>query len=345
MNLPISFRLQRTFASALLMCMIAIVGLGCVAEVADADLPPLVIYAARSESLVGPLIDKFIDLTGINVKVKYGGTSELVTTLIEEGANSPADVYYSRDPGGLVAVSTMLSALPPDVLSAVPAWANSPDNKWVGTSARARTIVYNTDMLGVNDLPDSIEQFTDPKWRGKIGWSPTSGPTQTMLTAMRVIWGEERTRAWLEGISANDPIYYPNHTATVAGVGSGEAEVGFVNHYYLLRFLEEQGEDFPARNYYLTDNDPGNLVMVVGVGILESSRNRLQAEQFVRFLLSDYAQTYLTEQAFDYPLFEGIDVNPALKPLNEINRPEIDQTMLADIEATVRLMRDVGVIP
>ena len=166
-----------------------------------------------------------------------------------------------------------------------------------------------------------------------------------MLTAMRVIWGEDRTRAWLEGISANDPIYYPNHTATVAGVGSGEALVGLVNHYYLLRFLQEQGKDFPARNYYLRNSGPGNLVMVVGAGVLESSENREQAEQFVRFLLSDDAQRYLTEQAFDYPLVEGIDVNSALKPLSEINRPDIDQAMLADVEATVTLMREVGIIP
>ncbi len=332
----------------LILAVAALAGCATSAEVQSGDAQPsgsLIIYAARNEELAGPLVAQFRESAGIDVQVKYGETSELVTLLSEEGGNSPADVFYSRDPIGLAAVSHLLAPLPGDILSMAPEWARAPDGRWVGASARARVVVYNTQRLSEADLPDSIEGFTDARWKGRIGWSPTSGPTQTMITAMRVLWGEERARAWLEGIKANDPIYYPNHTAAVAGVGAGEADAAFVNHYYLLRFLQESGDAFPARNYHLRGGGPGNLVMLSGAGILSTSRNRANAERFLRFLLSKESQEYLTAQALDYPIADGVAPNTLLKPLSEINRPDIDQSLLNDIKGTEALMRDVGVIP
>lgn len=305
----------------------------------------LTIYAARSENLVAPLVQQFSDNTGIDVQVKYGSAAELTATLLEEGPRSPADVFYARDPGGIAALSGRLVSLSDEVLNSVPDWARAPDGSWVGTSARVRAVVYNTEKVSDENLPDTLENFTLPEWKGRIGWSPTSGPTQTMITAMRVLWGEDRTKDWLQGFMDNEPIYYPNHTATVAGVGAGEVDIGLVNHYYLLRFVEESGEDFPARNHHLSEAGPGNLVMVVGAGILLTSENKENAEKFLLYLLSQDAQTYLTQKALDYPLVDGIPLNPLLKPLAEIRVPDIDQTMLSDIKGTESLMREVGVIP
>ncbi len=305
----------------------------------------LVIYAARNENLVGELIELFDETTGIETLVKYGSTSEIASTLNEEGANSPADVFYTRDPGGLLAVSELLSPLPDDILDSVPQWARSTDGNWVGVSARARVVVYNTDRLAESDLPQSIEDFNKPEWKGRVGWSPTSGPTQTMVTAMRILWGEERTRRWLEGMRSNGATAYANHTATVAGVGSGEVDVGLVNHYYLLRFLDERGDSFPVRNYHLPHNGPGNLLIVVGAGILETAQNRANAERFLRFLLSEEAQRHLTDRAYDYPLAGGAAPNAALTPLDQIRRPDVEQAQLGDVRPTERLMREVGVIP
>jgi len=76
----------------------------------------LVIYSGRSESLVGPIITQFADASGIDVRVKYGGTAELAATIREEGNNTPADVFFAQDPGGLGAVASMLSPLPPDII-------------------------------------------------------------------------------------------------------------------------------------------------------------------------------------------------------------------------------------
>jgi len=317
----------------------------CGQEAVADDRGSLVVYSGRSELLVGPIIEQFQDATGIDVSVKYGSTSEVAAILLEEGANSPVDIFFSQDPSGLGAAPRMLSPLPAELLESVPGWARSPEGKWVGISGRARVVVYNTEAVSEGDLPSSLAAFTHPRWRGRIGWAPANGSFQAMVTAMRVLWGEEETSAWLRDIQANEPQVYPNNTPIVAAAASGEIDVGLVNHYYLHRFLQEEGESFGARNYYLAEGGPGSLVLVAGAGILSTSENRENAEKFLRFMLSKVAQQYFASQTYEYPLVDGVTTHRMLRPLSELNNPDIDMAFLADLKGTQRLLREVGIIP
>ena len=187
--------------------------------------------------------------------------------------------------------------------------------------------------------------FTDPKWKGRIGWAPTNASFQAMVTAMRVLWGEDRTEEWIEGIKANDPKLYPKNTPQVAAAAAGEIDVGFVNHYYLHRFIAEDGEDFLARNHYMRSGGPGSLVMVAGAGLLETAENRDNGLKFLRFMLSKVAQQYFAGQTFEYPLVDGVKVNRLLVPLGQIGQPEIDMVSLADLRGTQDLLRRLDVLP
>ena len=340
-------RVWRVLIVVALFSVFAVAAIGC-AEDNDGDeaeSKSLVVYSGRSESLIGPLIADFEEVTGIDVQVNYGSTSTLAATLLEEGDNSPADVFFAQDPGGLGAVDSLLTELSTEILDSVPDWAHDPENRWVGTSGRARTVVYNTDALNESDLPDSIEDFAKPEWKGRIGWAPTNSSLHAMITAMRQEWGEDRTKAWLEGIVANDVKIYAKNTPTVAAAGAGEIEVGFVNHYYLHRFLAEEGESFKARNYYTRSADPGSVVLVAGTAMLDSSDNKDVAEQFIRFLLSASGQQYFSAQTYEFPLNENAKPSNLLPALEEITKPSIDLGDLKDIEGTQELMREVGALP
>ena len=309
------------------------------------DAGSLTVYSGRSETLVGPLIQRFKEATGIDVSVRYAGTPQLAATLLEEGGNTPADVFYAQDPGGLSAVAALLSPLSATTLAMVPEWAASPTGVWVGVSGRARTVVYNTERLNPADLPDDLTGFADPKWKGRIGWAPTNASFQTMVTAMRALWGEDKTLQWLKDIQANDPKVYPKNTPIVAAVAVGEIDVGLVNHYYLHRFMAEEGESFGARNYHPPAGGPGAIVMVSGVGVLSASENEENAQRFVDFLLSEESQRYFVEKTFEYPLAAGIPVAEGVAPLSEINNPDISSADLADLDGTQKLLRQAGVIP
>ncbi len=315
--------------------------------VADAESSPgsLTIYSGRGETLIDPIIQQFSSVTGIEVAVKYASTTELAATLQEEGDRTPADVFFAQDPGGLGAVEDMFVPLPDSILGRVPDWARSPEDKWVGLSGRARTIVYNTNKLTEADLPDDIWDFVDSQWKGRIGWAPTNASFQTMVSAMRVMWGQDKTRQWLEGIQANDPTIYPKNTPQVAAAAAGEIDVGFVNHYYLFRFLAEEGDSFPARNYHPRAGGPGAVVMVAGAGILSASENQENAERFLAFMLSQVAQQYFASQTFEYPLVDGVITSRVLVPFFEINQPNVASRDLTDLEGTVSLLRESGVLP
>lgn len=310
----------------------------------------LIIYSGRAESLVQPIIDQFEAESNIDVAVRFGSTSELAGVLLEEGQKSPADIFFAQDPGGLGAVQAagLLMPLPTEILAEVPPRFAAEERDWIGISGRARTVVYNSEVIQnpESELPDDMFGFADPQWDGRIGWAPSNGSFQAMVTAMRTAWGEDKTRQWLQGIQVNNPVVYPKNTPIVAGTAAGEVDVGFVNHYYLHRFLAEEGQDFPARNHFLPGGGPGSLIMVSGAGILEGADNKDNAEKFLSFLLSVPGQHYFKEQTFEYPVVEGIPVSSMLPSIAELNSTAIDITLadLVDLQGTQDLLLDLGII-
>jgi iron(III) transport system substrate-binding protein len=306
----------------------------------------LTIYSGRSEELVGPLIERFETQTGIAVEVNYAGTSDLAATILEEGANSPADVFFSQDGGalGALAAEGLLATLPEATLGLVDERFRSPDGQWVGVSGRARVAAYDSRILSEDDLPDSVLDFADPAWKGKIGWAPTNASLQSFVTALRVLEGEDAARAWLEGILANEPKTYEGNSQALEGVAAGEIEVALINHYYLLGQLAEVGADYPVKNHFFEGGDPGALVNVAGAGILTTSANPTAAQAFVDFLLSEDSQRYFAEETFEYPLLDGVAADDRLVPLADIESPDIDLSDLADLEGTLTLMQEVGAL-
>lgn len=308
----------------------------------------LVVYSSRTSSLVQPLLERYAEETGTDIRVRYASTASIVATLLEEGKNSPADVIYLSDPSGWAILSDadVLGAIPGELLDKVDARFRSTRGEWVGVSGRSKVVVYNTEnVVPEEDLPQSIMDFTDPQWKGRIGWAPTHGEWQILLTAIRLERGEEEARLWLEGILANKPKTYSNLISIVQAVANGDVDVGFVNHYYVPRFIAEQGEGFGARNYYLGNGDPGAVIDVSGLAIPKTSNVPEKAEAFVEYMLGVDAQQYFSDQTREYPLSSGVSPAEDLPPLSSLDPPSIDLGDLADLEATIDLLRDTGVIP
>lgn len=305
----------------------------------------LTVYSGRSESFLGALVPRIEALTGVDLEMRYGGTAELAAQILEEGDNSPAGLYIAQDAGALgeLADDGRLMELPQDILDKVDPRFRSDDGLWVGLSGRVRVAVYNTDALTEDDLPESVLDFTDPMWQGKLGWAPENGSFQSFITALRLLEGEDAARSWLEGIIANEPAVFENNAAITRAVAAGEIEVGLVNHYYLYEIEAEDGEQ-PIANYFFPGGDPGSLVNVAGGGVLQGSGQEEQALSVLRAFLSEDAQDYFADQTFEYPLIEGVEPIEGLKPLAEIESPDIDLSDLSDLQGTLELLTDVGAL-
>ncbi|WP_141326759.1 iron ABC transporter substrate-binding protein [Myxococcus sp. AB025B] len=305
----------------------------------------LTVYSGRNEKLVGPLLKKFTEKTGIEVKVRYGETPQLAATLLEEGDKTPADVFFAQDAGALGALSNAgrLQALPKATLDKVDARFRSPTGQWVGVSGRARVVAYNTQKVKAADLPDSILGYTDAKWKGRLGWAPTNASFQAFVTALRLLKGEDAAKQWLQGIQANGARVYKNNAAIIEALGRGEIDAGFVNHYYLYA-AKKNNAALPVANDFSAPGDPGALVNVAGVAILKGSKKVDAARKFSAWLLENDAQAYFSQQTHEYPLVAGVKTAQDLPALSKVGSPDLDLSKLDDLRGTVKLLQDTGVL-
>ncbi len=330
--------LKKPFA---LLAVAALIVSACSGLAGKSD-GPLIVYSGRSEELVQPLIDQFTETTGIEVQVRYAGSTDLAATLLQEGDTTDADVFFAQDPASLGAVAELMAELPAATLALVDPKFADRDGKWVGTSGRVRTFVYNTaaDIA----LPQTIDEVTDPRWFGEVGVAPTNGSFLAFVAAMILERGEDATAQWLAALAANNPQEFPKNSPIVAAADTGEVSGGLVNHYYLLR-LRAEGEGNHSENWFIPAGDVGSLVMPAGVGILASTDQADAAQRLVDFLLSNTAQSYFANQTYEYPLIEGVNPAVGLPPLDEINAPDIDLSKLADVlpDAT-RLVTESGLV-
>jgi iron(III) transport system substrate-binding protein len=306
----------------------------------------LTIYSGRNERLVGPLYKAFTEKTGIQVKVRYGETPQLAATLQEEGAKTPADVFFSQDAGALGALGRagQLQPLPKELLDKVDARFRSTDGTWVGLSGRARVVAYNTNKVKPDALPKSILGFTDASWKGRIGWAPTNASFQAFVTALRLLKGDAAAKQWLEGIKANGPRTYKNNAAIIEALARGEIDVGFVNHYYLYAAKKDKGDAIPVANHFVAAGDPGALVNVAGIGVLKNSKKAEAARKLVAFLLDAEAQRHFSKETFEYPLIQGVEAAPALPALGQVGSPDLDLSKLEDLRGTLKLLQETGVL-
>jgi len=304
----------------------------------------LTVYSGRSEELVGPLLERFNDETGINVAVRYGDTAELALLLAEEGGDTPADVFYSQSPGatGYLADADLLAGLEPDVLSQVDERFRNADGRWVGVTGRQRVLVYNSELVEEGDLPASVLDVNDPEYAGRVAVAPENGSFQDFVTALAQVEGTDVARGWLTGLAEAGAPTYANNNAIVEAVSRGEVEMGLVNHYYNYRFLEEN-PDAPTRNHVFAAGDLGSLVIDSTVSVTAGAADNADADALVAFLLSEESQRYFADETKEYPLAEGVEPAADVGPLDLGATPGYQADELGGgLTDTIDLIRDSG---
>ena len=328
------------------MALVAVV-LGVLLAACNSDGADITVYSGRSEAQVKPLLEQFTDETGLKVSVRYGASAELAAQIAEEGPNSRADLFWAQDAGALGAVERqgLLAPAPAEAAASIDPKFKANDGTWVGVTGRARVIVYNSAKVPAAELPSTVFALTEPKWRGRVAIAPTNGSFQAFVTAMRIQAGDDRTREWLRGIKANDPKIYESNDVIVRAVNDGQVDVGLVNHYYLFQLGAEIGmEKLVARNHFTANGDVGALVNVAGVAVLKSSKAQADAGRLVQFLLSPPAQRHFAEENYEYPLLPGVPALPSLTPLDQIESPDVDLSQLDQLEASLNMLREVGLL-
>ncbi len=279
----------------------------------------LTIYNGQHRPMVEAAVAAFSKATNIKVTVRQGESAQLANQIIEEGAQSPADLFYSEQSPPIAALDEkgLLAPADADTPKQIPAAYASADKTWIGTSMRCRVIAYNKAMIKESELPSSIMDVVTSSWKGKVGYVVRDG-FQEQVMAIVKLKGRDAALSWLKGLKENGRLYNGNGAAMKA-VEAGEIATVLVNNYYWFSLAKEAGADnMKSALHYVAKGDPGALVNLSPAGVLKTAKNAAAAQKFLAFLVSEEGQKMLVATFAEYPVRAGITSPYPLKPLADI---------------------------
>jgi len=305
----------------------------------------ITLYNGQHEQTTARLVAAFEKQTGITVDVRSGDEATLGNQILQEGENSPADVFYTENTPVLEALRErgLLARVSPSTLAAVPSRYSSAQGDWVGVSARVSALVYNTSQLTPAELPSSILELAQPRWKGKLGFASSETDFQPLITAVVKLDGVSAAEKWLAGLQANGQDY-PDNETVVNQVNNGQSALGPINSYYWYRLRAELGgAGMHSGVHYYAPGDAGNLVDVSGAAVLKSSSHQAAAQAFLAFLVSSTGQeTIAHSHSYEYPLRPGVSPAAGLPPLSELRPAALTPAELGDGSAALALEQKLG---
>ncbi|SUX55891.1 Probable binding protein component of ABC iron transporter PA5217 precursor [Chromobacterium vaccinii] len=271
----------------------------------------VVVYSARGEQLLKPIVEAYKKETGVNVKLVSDKEGPLMERLRAEGRNSPADLLLTVDAGNLWQAERMglLKAVNSPVLDAnIPAHLRDPAKQWYGLSIRARTIFYNTQKVKPSQL-SSYADLADPKWKGKLCLRTSKKVyNQSLVGMMLAEMGPAKTeqvvKGWVGNLAAAP---FPDDTKMLEAIAAGQCEVGIANTYYYGRMMEKSPK-LPVGIFWADQTGKGAHVNISGAGVTRHARNEKGAVKFLEWLSSEKAQNMFADVNLEFP------VNPKVKP-------------------------------
>ncbi|MYB87734.1 MAG: extracellular solute-binding protein [Acidimicrobiaceae bacterium] len=316
-------------------------------ECASSSGSTVTVYSGRSENLIGPILETFACETGTEVAVRWGSSTDLALLLAEEGDRTAADVFLSRSPGpvGFLESRGLLGTIEADVLALSAAENRSASGTGGGFSGRKRVLVHNLAEVLPGDLPRSVFDLTDERYRDRVAIPATNGSFLDWFTVFRDLHGTDVATRWLDDMVANGARYYPNNRSIVEAAGRGEIDMGLVNHYYQYQEAAAAGDGHRAANHDFDDNHIGSLLIITAAPVTAGSENPRAANELIAYLLSEPVQRYLTTETLEYPLAAGVAPDQVLPPLKALEIGTVDFDALGGgFEESIAIVEASGIL-
>jgi len=279
------------------------------------------IFSARHYDSDIQLYGKFTAKTGIKVNVVSGKSKVLEKRIIEEGADSQADLYITADAGrcGAFKAKGMLQAglTSETIKSAVP--KNFRTSHWVGIAKRARIVYFAPERVSGAELSGlTYESLADPKWKGRLVIRKSNNIyNQSLVASLVKNNGKSATAEWAKSVVSNMArTPKGNDRAQILAVAAGEADIAVANTYYLALMLsgkkgpEQQAAAKKVKPFFPNQNDRGTHMNISCAGLVKGAPNKANAISLVEFLLSTEAQEHIVNNTFEYPMIEGVSPHP-----------------------------------
>ncbi|MBV9010831.1 MAG: extracellular solute-binding protein [Pseudonocardiales bacterium] len=341
---------RRAGLVAVALLLVAGVAAACGGGPASASDPTITLYNAQHEQTTNALIAAFTKQTGIKVRVDNNSEDVLTAQIEQEGNRSPADVVYTENSNWLQQLDDrgLLAKVDAATLANVPTADSATNGDWVGVSARVSGMVYNPSKVSAAQLPKSVLDLADPRWKGKIELAPAETDFWPIVSSVARAKGNAATLAWLKGLKANagtgDNV--PDNETLTRDVNQGTTDLAIVNQYYVYRLQAEVGRgSIHAKTAYFAPHDPGYVEDISGAAVLKSSTHQAAAQKFLAFLTSDAGQSIIVHsESFEYPIHPGVAANPELPPLSHLQPTSFTPAELGTGLDAKTLLQQAGLI-
>jgi iron(III) transport system substrate-binding protein len=294
----------------------------------NATQETVVVYCALDEMYARPILDAFQQATGIAVRAVYdteaAKTTGLRTRLAAERDRPRADVFWNNETAQTIMLQRegVLEPYRSPSADAMPARFKDPDGYWAGFAARARVLIYNTNL--VKDAPASVLDLLKPEWKGKgaIG-KPLFGTTATHAAALFALWGPDRARDFFHGLQQNQVAVLEGNAQVRDAVAQGRYAFG------LTDTDDANGailDGLPAR-WTFPDQDVdgiGTLIVPNTVALIKGAPHPEAAKKLIDFLLSAPVESQLAAM----PSIQ-IPLNPAVPSPNNV--PKLADVKVMDV--------------
>lgn len=333
-------RNPRSLLRALAACLLSTALAAPLAQAADKV--ELTLYNGQHKEIGEAIAKAYEAKTGIHVNVRKGSSNQLASQVMEEGERSPADLIYTEEspPLNNLGEKGFLAKTDDSTLNMLPPEYVAKDGSWIGVTARVRVVAYNPKLIDEKDLPDTVLEFAEPQWQGKVGFVPTSGAFQEQAVAIIKLHGREAAEEWLTGLRAFGKTYTNNMVALKA-VENGEIATVLVNNYYWFALQREKGQ-LDSKLHYFSNGDAGGLITISSAAVLKSSKHPREAQALLAYMASEEGQRVITHTTAEYPLHKGMVSDRGLKPFDELQAPAITPADIGNAEDALDMERDVG---
>jgi iron(III) transport system substrate-binding protein len=309
----------------------------------------ITLYSGQHEQTTQSLVTAFEQQTGIHVNVRYNDEDSFADEIVAEKSHPVADVFYTENSPVLEYLQNqgLLAPVDGSTLAKTPSAYNSPQGDWVGVSARVSVLIYNPSLISESQLPTSVLQLANPKYKGKLAFAAGETDFQPIVTSVARAYGNAEAATWLDGIKANAGSHtYPDNETIADEVNRGAVAFGVVNQYYWYRMKAELGaSNVQSKIAYFAPHDPGYGVDVSGAGILKSSKNKADAQKFIAFLVSKQGQQIIAHSiSYEYPLDDGVTTSAPETPFADLQPYPISIADLGDGSTAISLLRQAGLL-
>lgn len=294
--------------SSLVFAAAAVVALAAAPAVAQGKVA---VYTAHKSSIVQKMIPMFERDTGIKAEVIELGSGDVFRRVKAEAAAPKADVIWSVT-GSLLTENA--AVLEPYALADASQLDQRfvADKSWMPYTAVIYVLMVNTKMVKDADIPQTWEQLSDPKWKGKIASARAnnSGSAFQQMTTVLTAFGD---KGWEKYTTLAKNFVFTDSSGVVPRfVADGEAPLGLTLEDNALEYVAGGA---PVKIAYIKD---GTTASPDGVALVKGGPNPENGKKFIEWALSKKTQEALVAEAGRRSVRKDVGAPGAVTPLADL---------------------------